>query len=125
MLIAAVLVAADSVLAGVVAVLKLFGFGKMLNVWESRVLQEAQKIALYERGVLSVLLYGCEAWILDDRLQRMLRGWNSRCLHAQDNWQGVQGGVRGAVDGHHCEGPRQEAQVPRPCAAPGRQLAAG
>ena len=56
-------------------------FGKMLNVWESRVLQEAQKIALYERGVLSVLLYGCEAWILDDRLQRMLRGWNSRCLH--------------------------------------------
>ena len=28
-----------------------------------------------------MLLYGCEAWILDDRRQRMLRGWNSRCLH--------------------------------------------
>ena len=56
-------------------------FGKLYLMWKNKSLSLTQKIALYERGVISVLLYGCESWILDDKLQKIIRGWNSRCLH--------------------------------------------
>ena len=46
----------------------------MCHLWKSKTLLQDAKLALYERGVLSVLMYGCEAWVMDDRLQRMLRG---------------------------------------------------
>ena len=50
-------------------------------MWRNNSLRQTQKIALYERGVISVLLYGCETWMLDDKLKKIIRGWNSTCLH--------------------------------------------
>ena len=34
----------------------------------------------YTAGVLSVLLYGCECWWLDDKVSSMVGAWNARRL---------------------------------------------
>ena len=55
-------------------------FGILRNIWEGEMFPEAAKIKLFEAAVVSVLLYGCEAWELDDKLMASLRGWSARCM---------------------------------------------
>ena len=38
----------------------------------------ALKLRLYAAAVLSVLIYGCEAWVMTDKVCRSICGWNSR-----------------------------------------------
>lgn len=55
-------------------------FGKMHNLWNSSMLTLEIKLQLYACAVVSVLVYGCEAWWLTDSMLRALNGWNARCL---------------------------------------------
>jgi hypothetical protein len=50
------------------------------NVWNSAGLSEGLKLRLYEAGVISVLVYGCETWNLTEKTETWLRAWNARRL---------------------------------------------
>ena len=56
-------------------------FSKLWNIWDSKVLPLTAKIRLFEAAVVSVLIYGCEVWILDEALCASLRGWCAKCMH--------------------------------------------
>ena len=56
-------------------------FGTMYHIWDLKILSLEVKLQLYDSAVLSVLVYGCEAWWLVESMMRSLNGWNSRCLH--------------------------------------------
>ena len=56
-------------------------FGKMHHIWSSNILSMEVKLQLYSCAVVSVLVYGSEAWTLTAGLTKALNGWNSRCLH--------------------------------------------
>ena len=56
-------------------------FGTMYHIWDSKILSLEVKLQLYDSAVLSVLVYGCEAWCLVESMMRSLNGWNSRCLN--------------------------------------------
>ena len=46
--------------------------GKMRNVWASKTTPLQLKIRIYCTGVCLKLVYGCEAWLLDDNTCKML-----------------------------------------------------
>ena len=46
------------------------------------------KLQLYSCAVVSVLVYGSEAWTLTAGLTKALNGWNLRCLHTNDTIPG-------------------------------------
>ena len=54
--------------------------GDLRHLFSSKNLQFKIKLRLYEAAVVSLLLYGSEAWNLDPRTCKMLRGANSRML---------------------------------------------
>ena len=54
--------------------------GKMRNVWASKTTPLQLKMRIYRTGVCSKLVYGCEAWILDDKTCKMLNGANSKMV---------------------------------------------
>ena len=56
-------------------------FGTMYHIWDSKILSLEVKLQLYDSAVISVLVYGCEAWWLVEAMMRTLNGWNPRCLH--------------------------------------------
>jgi hypothetical protein len=40
------------------------------------------KLRLFKVGIVSILAYGVESWwCMTEGIKRVLRGWNSRCLH--------------------------------------------
>jgi hypothetical protein len=48
------------------------------NVWNSSGLSVGLKLRLYEAGVISVLIYGCETWDLTEKAMTWLGAWNAR-----------------------------------------------
>ena len=50
------------------------------NIWHSAELSVGLKLRLYEAGVYSVLVYGCECWDLTEKAATALRSWNARRL---------------------------------------------
>jgi hypothetical protein len=50
------------------------------NIWNSSGLSEGLKLRLYEAGVISVLIYGCETWDLTEKAMSWLGSWNARRL---------------------------------------------
>ena len=54
---------------------------KMYRIWKSSLSREF-KLRLFASTVESVLLYGCEAWTLDDNLAKKIDGWKTRLLRA-------------------------------------------
>ena len=56
-------------------------FGTMYHICDSKILSLEVNLQIYDSAVLSVLVYGCEAWWLVESMMRTLKGWNSRCLH--------------------------------------------
>ena len=55
-------------------------FGKLRNIWDSGVFLISAKLRLFEAAVVSVLVYGCEAWTMDEALVASLRGWCAKCV---------------------------------------------
>jgi hypothetical protein len=53
-------------------------FRQLGNVWNSSKLSVGLKLRLYEAGVVSVLVYGCECLDLTMKVATSLRAWNAR-----------------------------------------------
>ena len=53
-------------------------FNNLHEVWQDDALTTREKLKkkLYE-GLLQIVLYGCEAWMLTVRVKQVLNGWNS------------------------------------------------
>ena len=54
--------------------------GKLRNIFDCPHLPEALKIRLYAASICSLMTYGAETWVLDDRVCRKLNGANSMML---------------------------------------------
>ena len=54
-------------------------FGKLFHIWGSTVFQRQAKLQLFESGVVSMLVYGCEAWVMDEALMKTLKNWCAKC----------------------------------------------
>lgn len=52
----------------------------MCKVWRHKHLTATIKLRLFEAAVVSVLMYGSEAWTLDSKAKATLRGWCARCV---------------------------------------------
>jgi len=55
-------------------------FFDLCHVWEASSVSVNLKLRIYAFGVISILTYGCEAWLLTDQLMGKLANWNARCL---------------------------------------------
>ena len=56
-------------------------FGDMRKVWDTKRLSDNVKLRMYEAMVISRLVYGHEAYVLDEKTKKALRNFNARCLH--------------------------------------------
>ena len=54
--------------------------GKLRHILQSPDLGLKLKLRLYEAAVLSILVYGCESWLLDSKAMKILNGANSIML---------------------------------------------
>ena len=54
-------------------------FGQLFHIWGSTVFQRDAKLQLFGSGVVSMLVYGCEAWVMDEALIKALKSWCARC----------------------------------------------
>lgn len=50
------------------------------EVWRSNVLSNKTKIRLFKSNILTVLLYGCETWLVNQEIQNKLQVFVNRCL---------------------------------------------
>jgi hypothetical protein len=55
-------------------------FGQLWRIWDSSAFPITAKVRLFGAAVVSILLYGSEAWHLDDKLEASLRGWCAKCM---------------------------------------------
>ena len=52
-------------------------FSECKKVWKSKVISQREKLRLFDSGVISVLVYGCEIWMLNESTQRKLKNYTS------------------------------------------------
>ena len=55
-------------------------FGQLWQLWSSTAFPTTTKIRLFGAAVVSILVYGSEAWQLDSKLEASLRGWCAKCM---------------------------------------------
>lgn len=55
-------------------------FGQLLNIWRSKLLSLRTKIRIFNANVKSVLLYGCETWLVAEDVTSKLQVFVNRCL---------------------------------------------
>jgi len=55
-------------------------FSKLRRVWLSKSLQKDTKMRIFNACVKSVLLYGCETWLVTNEIQRKIQNFVNRCL---------------------------------------------
>ena len=55
-------------------------FCKLRRVWLSKSLRKDAKIRIFNACVKSVLLYGCEIWLVTKEIQRKIQTFVNRCL---------------------------------------------
>jgi len=55
-------------------------FCKLRRVWLSKSLRKDTKIKIFYGCVKSVLLYGCETWLVINEIQRKIQTFVNRCL---------------------------------------------
>ena len=56
--------------------------GKMRHIWKSKALHPRLKMRLYVSSVLSIMIYGSEAWRLTTEVKRAVNGANSKMVAA-------------------------------------------
>jgi hypothetical protein len=55
-------------------------FSKLRRAWLSNSLRKDTKIRIFNSCVKSVLLYGCETWLVTNKIQRKIQTFVNRCL---------------------------------------------
>ena len=55
-------------------------FSKLRKLWLSNLLRKDTKIRIFNACVKSVLLYGCETWLVTKEIQRKIQTFVNRCL---------------------------------------------
>ena len=56
-------------------------FGALSScLFRSTAVTTAAKVTVYEGEILSILLYGCEAWLITERIMQRLRVFHAQCL---------------------------------------------
>ena len=55
-------------------------FGQLWQIWSSTAFPTTSKIRLFGATVVSVLVYGSEAWLLDNAFEASLRGRCVKCM---------------------------------------------
>ena len=55
-------------------------FGQLWQLWSSTAFPITAKIRLFGAAVVSILVYGSEAWQLDSKLEASLRDWCAKCM---------------------------------------------
>jgi len=55
-------------------------FSKLRKVWLSTLIRKDTKIKIFNACVKSVLLYGCETWIVISKIRRKIQSFVNRCL---------------------------------------------
>ena len=55
-------------------------FWKMKNIFRSKTLPIRIKIQIFSTSCLSILLYGCESWVITQHLEQMLDSFATNCL---------------------------------------------
>ena len=55
-------------------------FSKLRRVWLSKSLRKDTKIRIFNVCVKSVLLYGCETWLVTNEIQHKIQTFVNRCL---------------------------------------------
>ena len=56
-------------------------FSSLFHIWKDHRLPRSMKLRLYRLAVCSTIAHACEAWSLTTRVQQIINGFNSRCLH--------------------------------------------
>jgi hypothetical protein len=54
-------------------------FWKMKNIWKSTTIPIHLKINIFKASCLSILLYGCESWIITNKLETTLNSFATSC----------------------------------------------
>ena len=54
-------------------------FGSMERIWKAQHLDLALKLRIFQASVLSVLLYGCESWIISEQLMIKINSFATTC----------------------------------------------
>ena len=54
--------------------------GKLREIWQTEILTLKLKIRLYKSACCSILTYGSEAWVLDERACKLINGANASML---------------------------------------------
>ena len=55
-------------------------FSKLRKVWLNKSLRKDTKIKIFNACVKSVLLFGCETWLVTNEIQRKIQTFVNRCL---------------------------------------------
>ena len=55
-------------------------FRSLFRIWYNRNIRTSTKIRIYRAAVLTVLLYGCEAWTTTQAQDRRVEAFHQRCL---------------------------------------------
>jgi hypothetical protein len=55
-------------------------FSKLRKVWLSTLIRKDTKIRIFNTCVKSVLLYGCETWLVTSEIRRKIQTFVNRCL---------------------------------------------
>ena len=50
----------------------------MGNIWKSSEISLTLKLRIYQAAVCSVVMYGSEAWIWNEALEKKLKNWNAK-----------------------------------------------
>jgi hypothetical protein len=54
-------------------------FSRLWKIWQSTHIHKSTKIKIFNSCVKSVLLYGCEAWLVSTESQRKLQSFINQC----------------------------------------------
>ena len=55
-------------------------FSRLWHIWKGDTLGLEHKVRLFESAVVSLLVYGCEVWMMTEDVQATLKGWCARCM---------------------------------------------
>jgi hypothetical protein len=55
-------------------------FSRLQKIWQSTHIHKSTKIKIFNSCVKSVLLYGCETWLVSSEIQRKLQSFINHCL---------------------------------------------